>query len=411
MANSLRVLALSSVVGLVAVACGGGGGGNPPIVDADGGVTAPGADPGAVVPGPGVPGPNGPIPGADGGPVGPGPDPGTDGGPGPAKEDSGTTPPAPGAKCDDSKQGGGGPNGGPADLFPCDSPWYRDVSAAAVSPESAGIVDSIGAFGTGQFRIDFSIVFMHADAASPRKKFTVEFTEDSNTDAVPIPVGGALEEEDGYTCTGGGDCHLLVIDDANKKLFELWSVQNASGPYEASQQTTWDLAKKYGPEGRGLGCTSADAAGFPIVPGVIGLRETRAGVIRHALRFILPNAKIRKGPSFIAPATHGTAATTSVAGPPYGSRLRLKSSFDASKIKTSGGKAIVQALKTYGMYLADGGNYALTAENDRLQKAKDPTQTWEGVLGGSNDVVGIQPTDFEVVEFGTIKTTNDCTLL
>src|SRR5205814_6181259 len=111
-----------------------------------------------------------------------------------------------------------------------------------------------------------------------------------------------------------------------------------------------------------------------------GVRETKAGAIKHALRFILPNNKIRKGPSFVPPASHGTSATSSSAGPAYGMRLRLKSTFDASGITSAGGKAVVQALKTYGMLLADGGNIALVGEDDRFEKAKDPSMTWAGLL-------------------------------
>ena len=401
--SPVRVALFGSVVGL-AVACGGGG---------DGGGVGPAA---TNSPDASAPNPDGTLP--DGGALPPGtllpdggrvpdppPKPASDGG---KVTDDGATPPI-STTCVDGQQGGGGPNGGPADLFPCDSPWYKDVTASPVAPQSDAILAAIGAFGTGAFRIDFSFVFMHADAATPRHTFTIDDTADSDTDPVPVPVGGTLEEEDGYTCTGGGDCHLVVVDDSKKQLFEMWSVQNASGPYTAAQETVWDLTKHYGPEGRGIGCTSADAAGLAILPGMIGVRETRAGLIRHALRFILPNAKIRKGPSYVAPATLGTSTTSSAGGPPYGSRLRLKKTFDETKVKSTGGKAIVTALKTYGMLLADGGNYALTAENERLELAKDPTMTWAGVLGG-NDLTSILPTDFEVVDFSALKTGDDCTL-
>jgi serine/threonine-protein kinase len=319
-----------------------------------------------------------------------------------------TTPPgAPSGACG---SGGGGPNGGPSDLFPCDSPWYKDVRNAAVAADSSAITSAIGAWGTGKFMIDFSFILQHANASTPRHAFTVEYADESDSAPVPVPPGGSLEGESGYTCTTGGDCHLIVVDDSTHKLFELWSVQNAAGPYQASQLSVWDLTKHYGPEGRGLGCTSADAAGLAIMPGLIGVREAKAGAINHALRFILPNNKIRKGPSFVAPATHGTSSTTSAGGPAYGMRLRLKPSFDESKITSIGGKALVRALKTYGMLLADGGQYALTAEDDKLPSRQDPSLTWNGVLA-AGDVKDITPADFEVLEHGAIQTSKDCTLL
>jgi hypothetical protein len=330
------------------------------------------------------------------------------GAPSPPAGDPATTPaPSPSPS---GTSGGGGPTGGPADLFPSDSPWYQDVTHAAVASDSSSITSAIGAWGTGKFMIDFSFVLQHADASTPRHKFTVEYADESNTDPVPVPTSGSLEGESGYTCTTGGDCHLIVVDDSTHKLFELWSVQNAAGPYVASQLSVWDLTKHYGAEGRGLGCTSADAAGLAIMPGLIGVREAKAGAIKHALRFILPNNKIRKGPSFVAPATHGTSATSSAGGPAYGMRLRLKPSFDESTIPSVGGKALVRALKQYGMLLADGGNYALTAEDDKLPSAQDPSLKWAGVLD-AGDVKNITPADFEVIEHGAVQSAGDCTLL
>ena len=306
--------------------------------------------------------------------------------------------------------GGGGPTGGPGDLFPCDNPWYADVTGTAIASDSSAITSAIGEWGTGKFMIDFSIVFMHANASTPRHAFTIDYADESESDAVPIPAIGSLEGETGYTCTQGGDCHLLVIDDSAHKLFELWSVAHADGTYVAEQESVWDLTKHYGPDERGLGCTSADAAGLAITPGLIGVRETKAGEIHHALRFILPNAKIRKGPSFVAPASHGTSATSSDGGPAYGTRLRLRSSFDESSIASAGGKAVVRALKRYGMILADGGNIALVGEDDKLEKAVDPALTWDGLLD-AHDLAAITPADFDVLDHGAVESSKDCTLL
>ena len=144
------------------------------------------------------------------------------------------------------------------------------------------------------------------------------------------------------------------------------------------------------------------------MPGLIGVRETRSGTIRHALRFIVPDAKIRQL-SYVAPATHSTPTSSSESGPPYGVRLRLRPSFDESRIASSGGQAIVRALKRYGMFLADQGIIPLTAESDRFEKMNDPTMTWDGVLS-ERDLVGMEPSDFEVLTYGEVRTGDDCTL-
>ncbi len=302
------------------------------------------------------------------------------------------------------------PTLGPADVLSPDSIFYKDVTASPVATNSKALTDAIR-FGTGKPMVDFSVKVMQVNAGTPKTsvQFKPDYTPDSDSTPVPVPTGGALEEEAGYTCTQGGDCHLIVVDDSTHKLFEMWSVQNAAGPYQAAQLSVWDLTKHYGDQGRGMGCTSADAAGLAIMPGLIGVRETKAGAIKHALRFILPNAKIRKGPSFVAPATHGTSATSSSGGPAFGMRLRLKPSFSEASVTSPGAKALVRALKTYGMILADGGNYALTGEDDKLEKAKDPTMTWDGLLA-AGDVSGITPADFEVLDHGAIQTADNCTL-
>src|SRR5262249_24781449 len=127
-----------------------------------------------------------------------------------------------------------------------------------------------------------------------------------------------------------------------------------------------------------------------------------------AIRFILPNSSIRKGKAYIAPATHGTSATSSAAGPAFGTRLRLRASFDESSVKTTGGAALIRALKKYGMILADGGQDAFTAESDAMYAAEGLSRS--GVLGAS-DVIGMTPADFDVVEYDEANLGNgdDCT--
>jgi serine/threonine-protein kinase len=286
------------------------------------------------------------------------------------------------------------------------------VSALPKATESDGIIAAIGGWerSDDNFMIDFSLMFMHANSSTPLATFSLDSSYDPDNDhtPVPVPAGGALEGESGYSCTGGGDCHLLVINDSTQQLFELWQVTSAIAPnFTATDETVWDLTKHYGPDGRGLGCTSADAAGLPIVPGLIGVREVvKDGAIHHALRFSLPNAYIRR--AFVFPATHLTSVASSTAGPPYGTRLRLKASFDESRVSSSGGKIVIRALKQYGMILADGSNYdTLMAESDQLESRADPTLSWLGVLDGA-DLNGLLPSDFEVVAFGPLQTNPDC---
>jgi serine/threonine-protein kinase len=202
------------------------------------------------------------------------------------------------------------------------------------------------------------------------------------------------------------DCHLTVVDHARHLLIELYgaTLDADSGRWYATQESVWNLNYSYGPSQRGRGCTSADAAGLPISAGVIGLRETAAAAkagegLKHALRFILPNSRTRR--AFIAPASHAQSeAQLTSSGPPYGTRLRLKASFDESRIASAGGKVVARTLKRYGMILADGGETAVVADDDSFLRQTDPSLTWSGLMGPF-DLFPFQVSDFEVVDYDT----------
>jgi serine/threonine-protein kinase len=171
----------------------------------------------------------------------------------------------------------------------------------------------------------------------------------------------------------------------------------------------WDTTRDYwNPAGaafaRGDQCTSADAAGYPIAALLFNADEVQAGAIEHAIRFILPNARIRKG-EYVHPATHSGAGrgTPTADLVPYGAHFRLKSTFNLQSLPSQGARVVARALQRYGMFLADGGNIALTAQSDVYTKAK-----WPGLLAAS-DLVALAVSDFDMVEGGArIPLTLDC---
>ncbi|HUG52145.1 MAG TPA: hypothetical protein VMR21_01030 [Vicinamibacteria bacterium] len=292
-------------------------------------------------------------------------------------------------------------------FFPASAVWTRDVSAAALDPESAAVtafLDRVG-WGTGEMRIDFSIEVLDG-ASAPLRAFTPtedHFLPDCDLDPVPVPAGGALEGESGYECTSDGDCHLIVVDRPRGLLFEMWRADIRGTSFRGGCLAVWNLGRVYPPSGRGEQCTSADAAGYPMAPLLFTADEVRGGRIDHAIRFILPNARIRRG-EYVHPATHGTRATTGPPdAPPYGTRLRLRSSFPLETLPSDGARAVARAMQRYGMFLADGGQIALTARSDRSTAAK-----WSGLLG-PRDLALLRPRDFEMVEAGPrIPLTLDC---
>jgi serine/threonine-protein kinase len=280
--------------------------------------------------------------------------------------------------------------------FPAGAIWSTVVTDATVDPQSAEIIawlDQRG-WGIGRFQIDFSLDVLHADAATALQEFVATddfFQPDCDRLPVPVPAGGNVEGEDGYACLGDGDCHLIVVDDSRRRLFEMWRADIRGTQFRGGCLAVCDLARVYDAKGRGLQCTSADAAGYPIAPLLFTADEVAAGSIAHAIRFILPNSSIRRG-EIVPPATHGTSATSGpLSAPPYGARLRLRRDYPLASLPNEAARVVARALQRYGMFLADGGRVPLTAQSDRHTRAK-----WEGLLG-SRDLAAIRPGDFEVL--------------
>jgi hypothetical protein len=304
--------------------------------------------------------------------------------------------------------GAGSTGGSQNGYFPSDSWMYQDVSSAPLHSESAAMTQWLqdnGGWGTGEMRIDFSIEVLDATSDTPMVSFEPNgdfFSPDCDQVDVPLPADGNLEGEDGYECTTDGDCHLIVVDAQQQRLFEMWRADIVGNSFSGGCLAAWDMTRTYGPEGRGEQCTSADAAGFPIAPLLFSADEVAAGVIDHAIRFILPNARMRGG-FYTRPGTHAGGPNGPAPAPVYGGLWRLKASFDVESLPSEGAKVVARALQTYGMALADGGNIALTAQSDRHTSAK-----WEGLLN-TFDLTGIQPSDFDVVDTGPdIELTFDC---
>jgi len=265
-------------------------------------------------------------------------------------------------------------------------------------------LDRVG-WGLGRMQIDFSIEVLEAPDGTPTRAFTPtedHYTPDCDRDAVPVPPGGALEGEDGYECRSDGDCHLIVVDRARQRLFEMWRANIRGSDFRGGCLAVWNMSRVYPASGRGEQCTSADAAGYPMAPLLFSADEVAAGAVRHAIRFILPNARIRRG-VYVHPATHGTPSTSGPSdAPPYGAHLRLRASYPVDSLPP-GARVVARAMQTYGMFLADGGNVALTARSDRFTKAK-----WASLLG-PRDLDALRPGDFEMVDAGgRIPLTLDC---
>jgi hypothetical protein len=302
-----------------------------------------------------------------------------------------------------------------ADAFPATSIFYEDVSAAPLDANSSETISHLASagWGSGAMQIDFSITILHADDSVAPRVFTPAggyYTPDCDMTPVPVPPGGNAEGSSNYACDtsyqteGQGDCHVLVYQ--GTRLYELYNTNIAGGDATGSPFTTlcevvWDLTRDYwqagAPFSRGDQCTSADAAGMPIAPLLVTGAELEAGVVTHALRFILPNPSMASA-VYVHPATHAGGPSGDSTYPPYGARLRLKADFDLSALPNAAARAVGAALKKYGMFLDDGGNIPLTMDASAAAYI------------GPTDLAALQVSDFEMVAAPSalIPLTDDC---
>ena len=294
-------------------------------------------------------------------------------------------------------------------LFEADNPWHKDVSTLSKSASSNTIINALaaaGGWGFGSFRIDFSIEVLEANTSTPFRTFTKTgdfYTPDCDDVPVPVPPGGALEGESGYECTTDGDCHLIVVHRPTKTLYEMWRANIVGPTFFGGCLAKWDLTRAYPTTLRGDQCTSADAGGFPIAAMLFSADEVASGAINHAIRFILPNSRMRAG-VYVRPATHAGGPSGGANLPPYGVRFRLRADYPLASLPTEGARVIARALQRYGMILSDGGNIALTAQSDRFT-----THKWSEVGVDTRSLQAIQVSDMEVVDLGTpIPLTFDC---
>jgi serine/threonine-protein kinase len=277
---------------------------------------------------------------------------------------------------------------------------FFNAEAGPTAPDSDSLIAGLrgaGGWGRGnRLQIDFAFDVLHADASTPRRAFAplaeFFFSPDCDDAQVPVPVAGNLEDEAGYECLGGGDCHLIVFDDREGRLYEMYKASITPTTFSGGCLAVWDTARSYDDTLRGDQCASADAAGLPIAPLLFTADEVASGEITHAIRFVLPNDRIKHG--FVRPATHGSDTDGPSNAPPFGVHLRLRAGYPIETLPTEGARVVARALQRYGMIHADGGEVTLTAVSDRYTTAK-----WAGLLD-QHDLEALRVEDFEVVDHG-----------
>jgi hypothetical protein len=262
------------------------------------------------------------------------------------------------------------------DLFPATNVWNRRVDALPVAANSATLVATIGAdedlhpdFGE---ELAYGIPINVVNAATPKRWVSFDYDDESDAGPYPIPPSPRIE--------GGSDRHILLWEIETCRLYELFAAELTGSGWTAGSGAIWDLESN---ALRPDGWTSADAAGLPILPGLVRYEEVANGAIEHAIRFTAPVTR----DAHIYPARHHAGAGSSSSLPPMGLRVRLKASFDTSGFGPQA-QVILTAMKRYGMILADNGSpWFFTGSSD---------VRWDD--DQLNDLKSLRGSDFEVVD-------------
>ncbi|MGC2062034.1 MAG: hypothetical protein WA610_03585 [Thermodesulfovibrionales bacterium] len=271
-------------------------------------------------------------------------------------------------------------------IFPANNAWNTPIDHLPLDLNSAAYIATIGATrglhpdfasGTwdgGPIGIPFNVV------SGSQQKVDVTFDYDDESDPGPYPLPPDALIEGGSQ--SGGDRHVLVLDRDNCMLYETWSSYiQPDGSWQAGSGAVFDLNSN---TLRPYGWTSADAAGLPVLPGLVRYDEVASGEIRHAIRFTAPQTRN----TFVWPARHYASDRTGGNYPPMGQRFRLKSGFDISQFSPEL-QVIFLAMKKYGIILADNGSAWY------ISGVPDPRWDDDMLVSGFSRVRGA---DFEAVD-------------
>ena len=285
--------------------------------------------------------------------------------------------------------------------FPADNAWNTDISSVAVDPNSANLIASMGLarglhpdFGAGLYdgaAIGIPYVVVSGGQAKVAINFAA-YSAEGDAGPYPIPADAPVEGAQASVVDGGGDRHVIVLDRDNNRLYELYrAFKNGDGSWNADSGAVFQLASNQVRPGAQPGWTSADAAGLPIFPGLVRYDEVSGGAIRHALRFTAANTR----KAYVPPAIHWASSSTDSNRPPMGMRVRLKANYAIPGSFTPETRVILQALKTYGMILADNGS------NWYVSGAPDARWNNDRLV---SELAAVKGSDFEVVQMNGLVT-------
>jgi hypothetical protein len=287
--------------------------------------------------------------------------------------------------------------------------WNTRIDKAPIDPNSGTLAAVWAAAGGyklhptfGASPADGGIPYIVVDSRqTPLAPINViDYATESDVVVAPYPGGDTVPiEGDAADCAGWpdtyiSDAHTLVLDRNTCWLYETFNTNRCNGSFNASSETIFDMTKNQFVS-RPWGWTSADAAGLSIFAGLVRYDEAASGVINHALRFTMEHTEgDSNGGYFVLPASHAASSNTTANLLPMGTRLRLRADVDISSYSPIN-QAILTAMKTYGLILADNGsNFNVVGDTDPRWNDAD-LGNWHGgphpITSADFDVVQMTP--------------------
>src|SRR5258706_928122 len=244
------------------------------------------------------------------------------------------------------------PTIGACTVLPADNIWNTPVDQLPASPSSSTYVATIGPtlpvhadFGSGTYNGGpIGIPFVTVPGTQTKYPATFLYADESDAGPYAVPLDVPIEGGS----QSNGDRHAIAVDVDNCILYELYRAFPQTSSWKADSGAIFNLLSN---ALRPATWTSADAAGLPIMPGLVRYDEVAAGEIRHAIRLTVPQTRR----AFIWPARHYASSLTDPKYPPMGQRFRLRASFDISSFSPED-QVILRAMKKYGMMIADNGS-------------------------------------------------------
>ncbi|MBN1430317.1 MAG: hypothetical protein JXB07_18245 [Anaerolineae bacterium] len=270
-------------------------------------------------------------------------------------------------------------------IFPADNAWNTPIDALPVHALSEQYINSIGRdtglhpdFGSGTWEgSPIGIPYMVIPANTAEVAISFYYADESDPGPYRIPSNPLIEGGP----NGDGDRHILLVEEGTCRLVEVGGAYpQGDGSWEAGAGAIWDLnSHALRPET----WTSADAAGLPILPGLVRYDEVAAGEIRHAIRFTAD----RTQHAYVWPARHFASDITDTSVPPMGQRFRLKASFDISPYAPEI-QVILRAMQRYGIILADNGSsWFISGAPDERWNNEVLVDTFRGITGDNFEAV------------------------